>query len=49
MERAGCPLHRQPTFLFWLQPMDVMVFSPRLGVRGLVAASPAPDFANSLQ
>jgi hypothetical protein len=32
--RAARPLHRQPTFLFWLQPMDVMVFSPRLSVRG---------------
>jgi hypothetical protein len=32
--RAASPLRRQPTFLFWLQPMDVMVFSPRSSVRG---------------
>jgi hypothetical protein len=32
--RVGCPLHRHPTFLFWLQPMNVMVFIPRLSVRG---------------
>jgi hypothetical protein len=28
------PLHRQPTLLFWLQPMDVMVLRPRSSVRG---------------
>jgi hypothetical protein len=32
--RAGCPLRRQPTLLFWLQPLDVMVLRPRSSVRG---------------